>query len=61
VGRTVIIGDIHGCYEELVQLIDVAGVRDEDLLLRVEPRGPITGLAAETSPHITPKAVRKIS
>lgn len=43
VGRTVIIGDIHGCYEELVQLIDVAGVRDEDLLLSVGDlvdRGP---------------------
>lgn len=41
--RTVIIGDIHGCYEELVQLLDVAGVRDEDLLVSVGDlvdRGP---------------------
>ena len=41
--RTVIVGDIHGCYDELVQLLDVAGVRDEDLLISVGDvvdRGP---------------------
>jgi serine/threonine protein phosphatase 1 len=41
--RTVIVGDIHGCYNELVQLLDVAGVRDEDLLISVGDvvdRGP---------------------
>ena len=41
--RTVIVGDIHGCYEELVELLEVAGVRDEDLLISVGDvvdRGP---------------------
>jgi len=43
VARTVIVGDIHGCYEELVQLLDVARVRDDDLLISVGDvvdRGP---------------------
>jgi serine/threonine protein phosphatase 1 len=41
--RTVIVGDIHGCYDELVQLLDVAHVRDDDLLISVGDvvdRGP---------------------
>lgn len=41
--RTVIVGDIHGCYEELVQLLEVARVRDDDLLISVGDvvdRGP---------------------
>jgi diadenosine tetraphosphatase ApaH/serine/threonine PP2A family protein phosphatase len=43
VARTVIVGDIHGCYEELVQLLEVARVRDDDLLISVGDvvdRGP---------------------
>jgi serine/threonine protein phosphatase 1 len=43
VERTVIVGDIHGCYEELIELLDVARVRDEDLLVSVGDlvdRGP---------------------
>jgi serine/threonine protein phosphatase 1 len=36
VARTVIVGDVHGCYEELIQLLDVAGVRDQDQLVSVE-------------------------
>jgi serine/threonine protein phosphatase 1 len=43
VSRTVIVGDIHGCYEELVQLLQVAHVRDDDLLISVGDvvdRGP---------------------
>ena len=41
--RTVIVGDVHGCYEELVQLLEVAHVRDDDLLVSVGDvvdRGP---------------------
>jgi serine/threonine protein phosphatase 1 len=43
VARTVVVGDIHGCYEELVELLEVAHVRDDDLLLSigdVVDRGP---------------------
>jgi serine/threonine protein phosphatase 1 len=43
VARTLIIGDIHGCYDELVQLLEVAHVRDDDLLVSVGDvvdRGP---------------------
>lgn len=41
--RTVIAGDIHGCYDELIELLEVAHVRDDDLLLSVGDvvdRGP---------------------
>ncbi|MDQ3366549.1 MAG: metallophosphoesterase [Myxococcota bacterium] len=41
--RTLIVGDIHGCYQELLQLLDVAGLRDDDVLISVGDvvdRGP---------------------
>lgn len=43
VARSVIIGDIHGCYDELVELLEVAHVRDDNLLISVGDvvdRGP---------------------
>jgi serine/threonine protein phosphatase 1 len=33
--RTFVIGDIHGCYDELMNLLDVAGVTDGDHLVAV--------------------------
>ncbi|MGH8549931.1 MAG: metallophosphoesterase [Methylococcales bacterium] len=33
--RTFVIGDIHGCYDELIELIDQIGLRDEDWLVSV--------------------------
>lgn len=41
--RTVIIGDIHGCFDELVELVEKAGVGADDLLVSVGDlvdRGP---------------------
>jgi serine/threonine protein phosphatase 1 len=40
---TIIIGDIHGCHAELLDLLDVAGIGDEDLVVSVGDivdRGP---------------------
>ncbi|MEN7551652.1 metallophosphoesterase [Rapidithrix thailandica] len=31
--RTIVIGDIHGCYDEFRQLLEQIGVRDEDLII----------------------------
>jgi serine/threonine protein phosphatase 1 len=45
-GRTVVVGDIHGCFDELVELLDRAGLRDDDLLVSVGDlvdRGPSPG------------------
>lgn len=42
--RTLIIGDIHGCYHELLDLLDRAALTDDDLLLSVGDlvdRGPL--------------------
>ena len=44
--RTVIVGDIHGCFDELVELLDAVGLRDDDLLVSVGDlvdRGPSPG------------------
>ncbi len=41
--RTLVIGDIHGCYEELLDLLDKAGINDDDHILSVGDiinRGP---------------------
>ncbi|WP_238010690.1 metallophosphoesterase family protein [Dactylosporangium sp. AC04546] len=44
--RTVVVGDIHGCHDELTALLDRARVRPEDLLVSVGDlvdRGPDPG------------------
>ncbi|ACU59249.1 metallophosphoesterase [Chitinophaga pinensis] len=33
--RTFVVGDIHGCFDELIQLTDLMGLQPEDLLLSV--------------------------
>ncbi len=33
--RTIVVGDIHGCYDELVQLLDKAGLQDSDRVVSV--------------------------
>lgn len=33
--RTIVVGDIHGCYNELMALLEKTGLRDEDLLVSV--------------------------
>nr|WP_305069766.1 metallophosphoesterase [Flavobacterium covae] len=41
--KTFIIGDIHGCYDELIELIDKAKIKEEDFVLSVGDivdRGP---------------------
>ena len=41
--RHIVIGDIHGCYEELLELLDRTGVTDEDIVVSVGDlvdRGP---------------------
>jgi serine/threonine protein phosphatase 1 len=41
--RTIIIGDIHGCFAELLELLDKAGIGDDDLIVSVGDiidRGP---------------------
>lgn len=41
--RTIIVGDIHGCFDELLDLLDRVGATDDDLLLSVGDlvdRGP---------------------
>jgi serine/threonine protein phosphatase 1 len=42
-GRTLVVGDIHGCYEELVELLDRAAVSSTDTLVSIGDlvdRGP---------------------
>lgn len=42
-GRTVVVGDIHGCYDELAELLDLVALRPDDLLVSVGDlvdRGP---------------------
>ena len=42
-GRTIVIGDIHGCYDEFIKLLDKIGFSDQDLLITVGDmvdRGP---------------------
>lgn len=44
--RTIIIGDIHGCYDELLDLLDACALRDDDLVVSVGDlidRGPNPG------------------
>jgi serine/threonine protein phosphatase 1 len=46
VGRTVVVGDIHGCFDELIELLDAAALRPDDLLVAagdVVDRGPAPG------------------
>lgn len=41
--RHLIIGDIHGCYDELLQLVEIAGITDDDMVVAVGDiidRGP---------------------
>ncbi|WP_432988748.1 metallophosphoesterase [Dactylosporangium sp. CA-233914] len=41
--RTIVVGDVHGCFAELAALLELAAVRDEDLLVSVGDlvdRGP---------------------
>ncbi len=33
IGRTIIVGDVHGCFSELLQLLDSVGFSDEDLCI----------------------------
>jgi len=33
--RTIVVGDIHGCYHELLTLLEKTGLRNEDLLISV--------------------------
>ena len=43
--QTLVIGDIHGCYEEFQSLLDKAGLTDEDSIVSVGDcvdRGPNT-------------------
>lgn len=45
-GRTVVVGDVHGCFDELVELLDAVGLRPDDLLVSVGDlvdRGPKPG------------------
>jgi serine/threonine protein phosphatase 1 len=45
-GRTVIVGDIHGCFDELIELLDAVRLRPGDLLVSVGDlvdRGPKPG------------------
>ena len=44
--RTLIIGDIHGCFDELLELLDVAAVASDDIVVSVGDlvdRGPDPG------------------
>ncbi|WP_285577770.1 metallophosphoesterase [Actinoallomurus iriomotensis] len=44
--RTIIIGDIHGCFDELLELLDEVDLRPDDLLVSVGDlvdRGPAPG------------------
>jgi serine/threonine protein phosphatase 1 len=46
VGRTVIVGDVHGCFDELIELLEKVGLRPDDLLVSVGDlvdRGPAPG------------------
>ena len=41
--RTIVVGDIHGCFDELIQLLDLVGFGKEDVLVSVGDildRGP---------------------
>ncbi|WP_149260781.1 metallophosphoesterase family protein [Actinomadura sp. K4S16] len=45
-GRTVIVGDVHGCFDELLELLEKVGLRPDDLLVSVGDlvdRGPAPG------------------
>jgi serine/threonine protein phosphatase 1 len=44
--RTIIVGDIHGCFDELTELLDLVQLRPDDLLVSVGDlvdRGPAPG------------------
>lgn len=43
--KTFVVGDIHGCYDELIELIQKAGINEEDILLSlgdIIDRGPMS-------------------
>ena len=49
-GRIVIVGDIHGCFEELLELLEKVALRPDDLLISVGDlvdRGPDPGAVVE--------------
>jgi serine/threonine protein phosphatase 1 len=49
-GRTVIVGDIHGCFDELLDLLEKVDLRPDDLLISVGDlvdRGPAPGDVVE--------------
>ncbi len=49
-GRTVIVGDIHGCFDELLELLEKVDLRPDDLLISVGDlvdRGPAPGDVVE--------------
>lgn len=49
-GRTFFVGDVHGCYDELVQLVDAAKLGSSDRLVLVGDlvaRGPESGKVVE--------------
>ncbi|WP_106403011.1 metallophosphoesterase family protein [Actinocorallia populi] len=49
-GRIVIVGDIHGCFEELIELLEKVDLRPDDLLISVGDlvdRGPDPGGVVE--------------
>lgn len=48
--RTLIIGDVHGCFDELQALLDAAGIGADDLVIPlgdVVDRGPATGAVVD--------------
>ena len=34
-GRRIVVGDIHGCYDELIELLEKIGVGDDDRVFAV--------------------------
>ncbi|MFC4907500.1 metallophosphoesterase family protein [Actinomadura gamaensis] len=49
-GRTIIIGDVHGCFDELVELLDRVDLRPDDLLVGagdLVDRGPAPGAVVD--------------
>ena len=61
VTRTVIVGDIHGCYAELSELLDVVGLTSEDTLVLVGDlvaRGPDTSAVLRLARELGARCVR---
>ena len=34
-GRRIVVGDIHGCYDELMELLEKVGIGDDDRIVSV--------------------------